>query len=129
LIEYPIENGGPSAGETRRYRVAERAELYIAGVEIANGFGELTDAAEQRRPFFEADMELKERLYGTRYPLDEDFLAALAHGIPDSAGMALGFDRLVMLLAGAEHIEDVLWRRSRVRRTASMSALGGDTIR
>ena len=54
-------------------------------------------------------MDLKERLYGERYPVDEDFLAALAHGIPDSAGMALGFDRLVMLLAGAERIEDVLW--------------------
>ena len=54
-------------------------------------------------------MDLKERLYGTRYPIDEQFLAALEHGIPDSAGMALGFDRLVMLLAGADHIEDVLW--------------------
>jgi lysyl-tRNA synthetase class 2 len=89
-------------------QVAERVELYIAGVEIANGFGELTDAAEQRRRFI-ADMDLKERLYGTRYPIDEEFLAALEHGMPDSAGMALGFDRLVMLLAGAEHIEDVLW--------------------
>jgi lysyl-tRNA synthetase class 2 len=88
--------------------LAERVELYIAGVEIANGFGELTDAAEQRRRFT-ADMDLKEQLYGTRYPIDAEFLAALEYGIPDSAGMALGFDRLVMLLAGAEHIEDVLW--------------------
>ncbi len=88
--------------------MAERVELYISGVEIANGFGELTDAEEQRRRFV-ADMDLKEALYGVRYPIDEDFLAALAQGIPDSAGMALGFDRLIMLLAGAEHIEDVLW--------------------
>jgi lysyl-tRNA synthetase class 2 len=89
-------------------KVAERVELYIAGVEIANGFGELTDAAEQRRRFI-ADMDLKEQLYGQRYPIDEEFLAALEHGLPDSAGMALGFDRLVMLLAGAERIDDVLW--------------------
>src|SRR6201991_5315349 len=70
-------------------RVAERVELYIAGVEIANGFGELTDAAEQRRRFI-ADMDLKEKLYGTRYPIDEEFLAALEHGIPDSAGQGRG---------------------------------------
>jgi lysyl-tRNA synthetase class 2 len=75
---------------------------------LANGFGELTDADEQRRRFT-ADMDLKERLYGVRYPLDEDFLSALAHGLPQCAGMALGFDRLVMLLTGAEDIEDVLW--------------------
>jgi lysyl-tRNA synthetase class 2 len=88
--------------------VVERAELYVCGLELANGFGELTDAAEQRRRF-EADMDLKERLYGERYPIDEEFLAALAHGLPECAGMALGFDRLAMLLSGAERIEDVLW--------------------
>ena len=108
LIEYPVEMAALARVKPGDPRVAERVELYIAGVEIANGFGELTDAAEQRRRFI-ADMDLKQQLYGTRYPLDEEFLAALAHGIPDSAGMALGFDRLVMLLAGAEHIEDVLW--------------------
>jgi lysyl-tRNA synthetase class 2 len=108
LLEYPVEMGALARVKPADPRVAERVELYIAGVEIANGFGELTDAAEQRRRFT-ADMDLKERLYGTRYPIDEQFLAALEHGIPDSAGMALGFDRLVMLLAGATHIEDVLW--------------------
>jgi lysyl-tRNA synthetase class 2 len=108
LVEYPVEMAALARVKPGDSRVAERVELYIAGVEIANGFGELTDAAEQRRRFT-ADMDLKERLYGTRYPIDEQFLAALEHGIPDSAGMALGFDRLVMLLAGADHIEDVLW--------------------
>jgi lysyl-tRNA synthetase class 2 len=89
-------------------RVAERVELYVAGLELANGFSELADAHEQRRRF-EADMDLKERIYGERFEIDEDFLAALAHGLPDCAGMALGFDRLVMLACGADRIEDVLW--------------------
>ena len=108
LVEYPAEMAALARLKPGDPRVAERAELYICGLEIANGFGELTDATEQRRRF-EADMALKERLYGTRYPIDEDFLAALAHGLPDCTGMALGFDRLVMLLAGAARIEDVLW--------------------
>ena len=54
-------------------------------------------------------MDAKERLYGVRWPVDPDFLAALDHGLPDCAGVALGFDRLVMLATGAAHIEDVLW--------------------
>ncbi len=108
LMDYPVEMAALARVKPGDPRVAERVELYISGVEIANGFGELVDAEEQRRRFA-ADMDLKERLYGERYPVDEDFLAALAHGMPESAGMALGFDRLVMLLAGAERIEDVLW--------------------
>jgi lysyl-tRNA synthetase class 2 len=108
LVEYPAEMGALARLKPGDSRVAERVELYVCGVELANGFGELTDADEQRRRFT-ADMDLKERLYGERYPIDEDFLAALVCGIPESAGMALGFDRLVMLLAGAERIEDVLW--------------------
>jgi elongation factor P--(R)-beta-lysine ligase len=67
----------------------------------------LTDAREQRRRF-EADMALKQAIYGERYPLDEDFLAALAV-MPEASGAALGFDRLVMLATGAAHIDDVLW--------------------
>jgi lysyl-tRNA synthetase class 2 len=87
--------------------VADRFELYVCGVELANGFGELTDAKEQRRRF-EYAMADKERLYGERYPLDEDFLAALKQ-MPAAAGVALGFDRLVMLATGAPRIADVMW--------------------
>ncbi len=88
-------------------RVAERFELYACGVELANGFGELTDPAEQRRRF-EAEMEEKARVYGHRYPLDEDFLTALAE-MPEASGIALGFDRLVMLATAAPRIDDVMW--------------------
>jgi lysyl-tRNA synthetase class 2 len=88
-------------------RVSERFEIYASGVELANGFGELTDAAEQRMRF-EAEMAEKARLYGERYPIDEDFLAALDF-MPEASGVALGFDRLVMLATGAQRIEAVLW--------------------
>lgn len=89
-------------------RIAERFELYVDGMELANAFRELTDPVEQRRRF-EHDMALKERLYGHRYPIDEDFLAALEHGLPPCAGIALGLDRLVMLASGAADVEDVQW--------------------
>ena len=88
-------------------RVAERFELYACGVELANGFGELTDPVEQRKRLVEA-MDEKEKRYGRSWPIDEDFLAALAH-MPPASGVALGFDRLVMLATGARHINDVLW--------------------
>lgn len=88
-------------------RVAERFEVYACGVELANGFGELTDPAEQRRRF-EAEMDEKARVYGERYPIDEDFLAALAL-MPAASGIAMGFDRLVMLATGAPSIDHILW--------------------
>ena len=88
-------------------RLAERFELYACGVELANGFGELTDAAEQRRRL-EAQMAERERIYGERYPIDEDFIAALSH-MPPASGIALGLDRLVMLATGAGRIDQVLW--------------------
>jgi len=87
--------------------VAERFELYACGVELANGFGELTNPDEQRTRFT-AEMDEKHRVYGERYPVDEDFLAALAH-MPPASGIALGFDRLVMLATGAPRIDDVMW--------------------
>jgi len=108
LRDYPVSMAALSRPKASDPRLCERFELYVCGMELANAFGELTDPAEQRRRF-EADMALKEKLYGIRYPIDEDFLAALAHGLPPSAGIALGMDRLVMLATGAEHIEDVLW--------------------
>ncbi len=88
--------------------MAERFELYVCGLELANAFGELTDPAEQRARF-RADQAKKQALYGETYPIDEDFLAALDHGMPPSAGIALGFDRLVMLATAASDIEEVLW--------------------
>jgi lysyl-tRNA synthetase class 2 len=88
-------------------RLAERFELYACGVELANAFGELTDPAEQLRRFA-AEMAEKRRVYGESYPIDEDFLAALAQ-MPEASGIALGLDRLVMLATGAQRIEQVLW--------------------
>jgi lysyl-tRNA synthetase class 2 len=108
LCEYPIAMAALARAKPGDPRVAERFELYACGVELANAFGELTDPAIQRARL-KADMDEKERLYGVRWPVDEDFLAALDHGLPDCAGIALGFDRLAMLASGADHIEDVLW--------------------
>jgi lysyl-tRNA synthetase class 2 len=107
LCEYPVSEAALARPKPGDPAVAERFELYACGVELANAFGELTDAAEQRRRF-EADMAEKQRIYGESYPLDEDFLAALAV-MPEASGAALGFDRLVMLAVGATHIEQVLW--------------------
>lgn len=107
LYEYPVAEAALARPTAHDPRVAERFELYACGVELANGFGELTDAAEQRRRF-DAEMAEKERLHGERYPVDEDFLAALGT-MPPASGVALGFDRLVMLLTGAQRIEQVIW--------------------
>ncbi|HET7849311.1 MAG TPA: EF-P lysine aminoacylase EpmA [Pseudolabrys sp.] len=107
LYEYPITQAALAQPKPGDPKVAERFELYACGVELANAFGELSDAAEQRRRFASA-MDEKQRIYGDRYPVDEDFLAALAL-MPPASGIALGFDRLVMLATGAERIEQVLW--------------------
>jgi elongation factor P--(R)-beta-lysine ligase len=107
LCEYPITEAALARPKPEDPRVAERFELYVCGVELANAFGELTDPVEQRARF-EADMDLKEELYGERYPIDEGFIAALNH-MPEASGIALGLDRLVMLATGARRIEDVLW--------------------
>ena len=107
LYEYPVCEAALARTSARDARVAERFELYACGVELANGFGELTDPVQQRARF-ESEMAKKERVYGVRYPLDEDFLAALAH-MPPASGVALGFDRLVMLATGAPNIDAVLW--------------------
>ena len=106
LDQYPAAEAA-LARRTADPRVAERFELYACGVELANGFGELTDAAEQRRRF-EAEMAEKRRLYGESYPIDEELLSALAI-MPEASGVALGFDRLVMLATGAPRIEQVMW--------------------
>jgi lysyl-tRNA synthetase class 2 len=107
LYEYPRCEAALARAAARDPRVAERFELYVCGIELANGFGELTDADEQRNRF-ESEMAEKHRVYGERYPLDEEFLAALKH-MPEASGVALGFDRLVMLATGARNIDDVIW--------------------
>jgi elongation factor P--(R)-beta-lysine ligase len=107
LCEYPVSEAALARPAAHDPRVAERFELYACGVELANAFGELTDPAEQRRRF-EAEMAEKQRVYGERYPIDEDFLAALAR-MPEASGIALGFDRLAMLACGASRIDDVIW--------------------
>lgn len=107
LHEYPAVMSALARPKKADPRVAERFELYVCGVELANGFGEQSDPVEQRRRL-SAEMDEKERIYGERYPIDEDFLTALK-SIRSASGVALGLDRLVMLATGATHIEQVLW--------------------
>jgi lysyl-tRNA synthetase class 2 len=107
LCDYPLSEAALARPKPEDPRFAERFELFVCGVELANGFGELTDPVEQRRRFT-AQMEKRRRIYGDDYPIDEDFLDALAH-MPQASGIALGFDRLAMLASGAERIEQVLW--------------------
>jgi lysyl-tRNA synthetase class 2 len=107
LYEYPLPLAALARPKSNSDKVAERFELYACGVELANAFGELTDAGEQRARF-ESAMAEKQRIHGERYPVDEDFLAALAQ-MPPASGIALGLDRLVMLATGATRIEQVIW--------------------
>lgn len=107
LCEYPANLAALARRKPGDGRVAERFELYACGVELANAYSELTDPVEQRARF-DADRALHQELYGSAPPVDEDLLRALTQ-LPPSAGCALGFDRLVMLAAGADKITDVLW--------------------
>jgi lysyl-tRNA synthetase class 2 len=107
LYEYPAVEAALARTCPRDPRVAERFEVYVCGVELANGFGELTDPTEQRKRF-EEEMEIRQTIYGDRYPLDEELLDALSI-MPAASGVALGLDRLAMLASGASHIEQVQW--------------------
>ena len=107
LFEYPAPEAALARAKPSDRRLAERFELYVCGVELANGFRELIDPVEQRSRF-EAEMAAKERIYGERYPLDEDFLRALAL-MPEASGAALGFDRLVMLATRSPTVAQVIW--------------------
>ncbi|MFH1429996.1 MAG: EF-P lysine aminoacylase EpmA [Candidatus Uhrbacteria bacterium] len=107
VYDWPSQMAALARKKPDDLRYAERVELYILGLELANGFSELTDAAEQRVRFLE-DQELRKRLGRQIYPIDEAFLAAL-DSMPECAGMALGIDRLVMLLVDEEHIDAVRW--------------------
>ncbi len=108
LTHWPVAQAALARRDPADPRVAERFELYVCGIELANAFVELTDAAEQRARFM-ADRLRRAELGGQDWPLDEDFLAALEHGMPPACGIALGFDRLAMIAAGADRIGQVLW--------------------
>ena len=108
LTHWPAAQAALARRDPADPRVAERFELFVCGIELANAFVELTDAAEQRARFLH-DRDRRHALYGPDWPLDEDFLAALAFGMPSSAGIAIGFDRLAMIASGASRIDQVLW--------------------
>lgn len=109
LTHYPASEAALARLDPSDLSYAQRMELYICGVEVANGFVELTDSVEQRSRF-EAAMDLRAAIYGEdeRYPVDEDFVNAVA-AMPPSIGCALGFDRLVMLATGAPSVSHVIW--------------------
>jgi lysyl-tRNA synthetase class 2 len=108
LTHWPAAQAALARRDPTDPRVAERFELFVCGIELANAFVELTDPVEQLARFTE-DRARRHAIVGVDWPLDEDFLAALAHGMPSAAGIALGFDRLAMIAAGADRIDQVLW--------------------
>jgi len=107
VTEYPATQASLARKKPGDPRVAERFELYVAGVELCNGFGELVDPVEQRARFV-ADQAERRRLGKPIYPIDEGFIAALERGMPESGGNAIGFDRLVALACGTTAIGDVI---------------------
>ena len=108
LTHWPTPQAALARRDPADPRVAERFELFVCGIELANAFVELTDPVEQRARFI-ADRRRRHALYGPDWKLDEDFLAALDYGMPPAAGIALGFDRLAMIATGADRIAQVLW--------------------
>lgn len=108
LTHWPAAQAALAVRDPADPRVALRFELFAGGMELANAFEELTDPTEQRARFV-ADRARRHAVSGPDWPLDEDFLAALALGMPASSGIALGFDRLAMLASGADRIDDVQW--------------------
>lgn len=108
LYDYPVSMASLSKKKVSDPRFAERFELYVCGIELANAFSELTNADEQLKRF-EAEMDYKQKLYKERYPIDMDFIEALKYGLPESGGIALGIDRLLMLITDSADIENVNW--------------------
>ena len=108
LTHWPAAQAALARRDPADPRVAERFELFVCGIELANAFVELTDPVEQRARFV-AERARRHAMAGADWLMDEDFLAALAFGMPESAGIALGFDRLAMIASGADRIGQVLW--------------------
>lgn len=109
LTHWPAPQAALARRDPTDPRAALRFELFAAGIELANAFDELTDPAEQRLRFEEANAERRRTTGAHGWDVDEDFLAALEAGLPPTAGIALGFDRLAMLASGATRITDVVW--------------------
>jgi lysyl-tRNA synthetase class 2 len=107
IYDYPASQASLARLQPGNPPTAARFELYLNGMELANGFHELTDANEQRTRF-EQQLHARAASSLPPVPMDEHLLSALEHGLPDCAGVALGFDRLVMLAGGARTIEEVL---------------------
>jgi lysyl-tRNA synthetase class 2 len=108
LTHWPLAQAALARRDPADPRVAERFELYVCGIELANAFVELTDPVEQRNRFL-TDRARRHAIRGPDWELDEDFLAALAQGMPPCAGIALGFDRMAMIGSGADRIGQVMW--------------------
>lgn len=104
LYDYPVSMAALSRPKPQDARFAERFEIYACGVELCNAFGELTDARVQRKRFLH-DVHVRKKIYGDDYPVDDDFLRALEHGLPQCSGNAMGIDRLIMLVTGADDID------------------------
>ncbi len=107
ITNFPASQAALARKRVDNPQLAERFEFYVQGIELANGFHELSDPVEQRQRF-EKDLLTRQELNLPIHPLDENFLAALEHGLPDCSGVALGLDRLLMLITGAKHIHEVL---------------------
>ena len=112
LIDYPASRASLARLSAADSRVAERWELYICGLELGNAFGELTNAAEQRERF-NAALKFRAEANMHPYPVPEEFLNALAKGMPESSGCAIGVDRLAMIFCNAYDIEDVIFEAQR----------------
>lgn len=106
LYDYPSSQAALSKRKQDDPDFAERFEIYLAGLELGNAFSELTDPAEQKKRF-EEELELRRKLGKTEYQLDQDYIDALESGLPETGGIAVGVDRLVMLLADVTDIKDV----------------------
>lgn len=107
IYDYPASQAALAKIRQDEFPVAERFEVYVDGIELANGFHELQDATEQRQRFLN-DLAKRKKLDYPGVPIDEDFLASLEHGLPACAGVALGVDRLIMLALGVNHISQVV---------------------